>query len=270
MRKKVLISLHDVTPVHWERIQKAEQNVKRWGIEKLNYLLIPDYHYHSTHHRSDAGLEKEFDQWLQEKQGSQFQWILHGYYHLERPPENSDGDDDKKENEKNAAGSLSNQFKRKYLTAGEGEFLELAPAEIRNRIKKGCEVFRQQTQHSPDMFIAPAWLYNCHLYPVLREYGIRTTEDHSGIHFLDTNSENEKTRFQPAPVITWATRTLLRKFTSQIGCPQLNRLYSNKSLIRVAMHPFDFDHPGTVRSIEKVIKSVIKNRTPHLYRDLHR
>ncbi len=231
MSKKVLVSLHDVTPFHLPRLQKAEQILTQWGVPKISYLFIPDYHRENQ--QLDKVLLSDFKQWTVENRAFAVQWLLHGYYHLE----------------------TSNR-------SHEREFLTLSPLEIQTRIREGKVAFKDVFHYSPDVFVAPAWHFNQHLFPILKDHRFRITEDHSFIYLLD------KDKKIPAPVITWATRTRLRKLISQIGCPILNRWWSGKDLLRIALHPFDFDHPATINSIEKVIKTALNKREPILYTEL--
>lgn len=244
MSKKVLISLHDVSPFHLKRIQKAERLLTQWGVTKISYLFIPDYHQNNLH--LDEALLSGFNHWVRQRQekggsgGIQVEWVLHGYFHLE----------------------TGTKKKSKFLTAGEGEFLLLSPSDIDDRLQEGKRVFNDIFNHYPGMFVAPAWLFNEHLIPVLKEHGFCITEDHSFIYLLDKNKTLR------APVITWATRTLIRRFTSQVGCLFLNRWWGGRDLVRVAVHPFDFDHPCTIKSIEKVITDVLNKRESIFYKDL--
>jgi predicted deacetylase len=245
MSKKVLISLHDVAPFHLKRIQKAERLLAQWGVTKISYFFIPDYHQNSSH--LDKTLLSGFSHWVRERQenggsgGMRVEWVLHGYFHLE----------------------TGAKAKSKFLTGGEGEFLSLSALEIDNRLREGKRAFNDIFHHYPGTFAAPAWLFNEHLIPALKKHGFRMTEDHSFIYFLD---KEKKLR---VPVITWATRTLLRRFTSRVGCPLLNRWWSGRDLVRVAVHPFDFDHPATIKSIEKVITDVLSKRDSIFYKELH-
>ena len=61
-------------------------------------------------------------------------------------------------------------------------------------------------------------------------------------------------------MITWATRTPLRKYGSLVVCPLLARLFASAPRLRVATHPFDFDHPATVRSIRGVLARLLAAR----------
>ncbi|NIM16784.1 MAG: DUF2334 domain-containing protein [Candidatus Aminicenantes bacterium] len=244
MSKKVLISLHDVSPFHLKRIQKAERLLAQWGVTKISYLFIPDYHQNNLY--LDEALLSGFNHWVRQKQENggraqiQVEWVLHGYFHLE----------------------TGTKKKSKFLTAGEGEFLFLSPSDIDERVREGKRVFNDFFHCFPDMFVAPAWLFNEHLIPVLKKHRFCITEDHSFIYLL------EKNKTLRVPVITWATRTPFRRYTSQVGCLLLSWWWGGRDLVRVAMHPFDFDHSSTIKSIEKVITDVLAKRKNILYNEL--
>jgi uncharacterized protein len=234
----LLICLHDVTPFHMDRLEKAESLFRELGLEKVTYLLIP--HYHGRHLSSEC---PPFINWCRAERAFRIQWHLHGFYHLEAVPVG------------NAARlSPGDRWKRKYLTAGEGEFLSLAPAQMRDKLHSGRDIFRRCLQMEPRGFVAPAWLFNAGLLPVLKALGIRYTEDHHRLYDLDSGGS------LPSPVITWATRTLIRKYGSVLGCPVQARLWANAPVLRVAMHPFDFDHATTLASIRGVLGRLLKGR----------
>jgi len=234
---KLLVSLHDVTPFHFARLQKAEALCDALGIRKLSLLLIPNYHggYCSTQ-------SPEFVAWCRRERSFAVQWQLHGHHHLEpaglRAPARLSRD----------------RLKRRFLTAGEGEFLALDPHEQRRRLQAGRAVFRQCLGQEPAGFVAPAWLFNSALLPLLRECGFRYTEDRHRIFSLTTGQQMR------CPVITWATRTRLRKGGSLLACRALSRLWRHEPVLRVAIHPFDFDHPETRASIERVLGGLARQR----------
>lgn len=234
---KLVISLHDATPFHLERMRRAEAVFRGLGVAKIAYLLVPEYH--GGYPCADS---PEFIAWCREPRPFRVDWHLHGYHHLESPDAG------------NAAARGGDAFKRKFLTAGEGEFLALDADAQRRKLEKGREVFRKCLGADPEGFVAPAWLFNDSLIPALREMGFRHTEDHRRMYQLQSG------RSIASPVITWATRTVLRKYGSLVVCPALARLWSREPVLRVAMHPFDFDHPSTVANIRSVLRRVMRDR----------
>lgn len=254
--QRLLISLHDVTPFHLDRIRRAEELYRDLGLRKVAYLFVPEYH---GSHRS-AG-DMAFAAFCREARPFEVQWQLHGYRHLEAPDPALDGPSDPGEagssegaGTTGTAGGAGDALKRRLLTAGEGEFLALPASAQRARLDQGLADFRACLGFDPAHFVAPAWLFNPSLRPLLNARGIRFTEDQRRLYRTDGD------RSLPSPVITWATRTVLRKYGSLVVCPLLARLFGSAPFLRVAMHPFDFDHPVTVRNIRAVLERLIPGR----------
>lgn len=237
---KLLISLHDATPFHQARLEKAEALFRDLGLTKVTYLFVPQYH--GGHLSSGSSV---FVDWCRASRPFQVQWHLHGYHHLEDP--HSKGGQ--------GATRAGDKWKRRYLTAGEGEFLALDDEEMRAKIEAGREVFRACLQAEPQGFVAPAWLFNSAFPDVLKTQGIRYTEDHGRIYDLDSGGTIT------SPVITWATRTILRKYGSLVVCPLMARFWATTPVLRVALHPFDFDHAVTVANIRGVLRRLLDSRT---------
>lgn len=236
---KLLISLHDVSPAHWNQLRVAEALFERLGIGRLTYLLVPDYH-----HAWDIRRAADFAAWCRARRPVRLQWFLHGYAHR-------------------AAGSprggVADRLKQYWLTDGEGEFLSLDAREIRARLAKGVAAFEDALGARPDGFVAPAWLSNEHLAPALKAMRITFTEDHHRVYDV------QRDRWIECPVITWATRTALRKYGSLVVCPALLQRWADRPVLRFALHPADFDHPQTVRSIEAVLTRALSFGTPAAY-----
>jgi predicted deacetylase len=242
--RKVVVSLHDATPFHLERMRRAEAVYRDLGIAKIAYLFVPEYHGGYP-----AAGDPAFRAWCREERPFRVDWHLHGYHHLEAPAPA-------------AAGGAGDFLKRRLLTAGEGEFLALDAEAQRKKLEAGRAAFRACLDREPEGFVAPAWLFNPALPGLLREMGFRFTEDQRRMYRVDTGARLD------SPVITWATRTWLRKYGSLAVCPLLLRLWSRVPVLRVAMHPFDFDHPATVASIRTVLAAALKGREQAFASDL--
>ncbi|MBW8888224.1 MAG: polysaccharide deacetylase family protein [Fibrobacteres bacterium] len=243
-QRKLVVSLHDITPFHRERIGRAEAVYRELGLSKLTYLFVPEYHGGYP-----AAQDMAFRAWCREERPFRIDWHLHGYCHLEPPPQPGSW----------GAGDF---LKRKLLTAGEGEFLALDAEAQRRKLEAGREAFRTCLGKDPVGFVAPAWLFNAHLPGALKDQGFRFTEDQRRMYRVDTGASLK------SPVITWATRTWLRKYGSLVVCPLLLRLWSQAPVLRVAMHPFDFDHPATVGNIRSVLAAAMRDREQAFAEDL--
>ncbi len=241
---KLLVSLHDVTPFHLPRLQKAEALCVDLGVDKLSFLLIPDYHSNGS---SDQN--PDFVAWCRRSRPFETEWLLHGYTHFD-------------DESSSMPLSARDRLRRRFLTGREGEFLPLDAADQRRRIQEGLAVFRRCLQCEPAGFVAPAWLFNRHLFPLLRDSGLLYSEDHSRIFSVATGES------LTSPVVTWATRSWWRKRGSIIAAPLLAHYWRKEAIVRVAMHPFDFDHPETVDSISRTLSEFLTLRDTVLPSDL--
>jgi predicted deacetylase len=230
---ELLLSLHDVAPVHLERLRRAEEVLERLGVTRITYLLVPDFHG-----RGRADRDPAFAAWLGAPRPFEVRWALHGYTHRDDAPADPHP-------------TLAERWKARHMTGGEGEFLRRDAAVLEDRLRRGLEVFRGAIGAGPDGFVAPAWLYTPALPPLLSHLGFAWTEDHRAVHDLRGG------RRVAAPVITWATRTPLRKRTSIWGTPLLWRRWRQRPVLRLAVHPHDFDHPDTVDSIARVWRAAL-------------
>jgi predicted deacetylase len=243
---KVLVSLHDVAPFHLERIRKAEALFAKLGAPKVQYLFVPDFHG-----KSPVDASPEFVAWCRGPHPFAVSWWLHGYYHLDRA-------------DAAALSALSgaDRLKRRFLTAGEGEFLALDAGEQRRRLEAGLARFGECFPgESPRGFVAPAWLFRPErLFPLLRALGMPFTEDHRFVYRLAGPAGSEVTQMLRSPVVTWATRTFLYKYGSLVMCPLRAWWFRREPVLRIALHPHDFDHPETVANIEKVLRYAMRSR----------
>jgi predicted deacetylase len=270
-RLKLLVSLHDVTPVHAARLARAEALLQSLAIEEVAYLFVP--RFHGVPSEEDAA----FLSWCRAPRAFRVHWMLHGYLHLEfqsppapraapappaqlaaPAPQAPPAPHASRAQDPSAAPGA--WWKRRLLTAGEGEFLTLSGDALHERLEQGRDVFRRCLDANPDSFVPPAWLAHPDLQPALRELGFDFTEDHHRIYQL------QHARSQRAPVITWATRTLTRRVGSRVVCPLMSAIWYTQPVLRVALHPHDFDYPATSNNIARVLRRLLRERDAVTYR----
>jgi predicted deacetylase len=244
-RAKLVVSLHDVTPAHADRLERAERFLASSGISPVTYLLVPDFHG-----RAAADVSGDFVGWCRASRRFDVQWFLHGYFHSDRvsPPAHRRLD-------------LAARLASRLLTAREGEFVALRGDALRVRLRTGILTFERCLGAPPVGFVAPAWLFNGELLPALAQLHFRFTENHFRVFQLTTG------RSRAAPVITWATRTTLRKYGSLAVATTLRRLWAAQPVLRIALHPYDFDHPATVASIARTLDTLRCGRETSEYND---
>jgi predicted deacetylase len=239
-----LIALHDVTPVHWVRLERAERVFESLGVERLAYLLVPNFHGCSP-----AGESPEFIDWCRASRPFDLQWFLHGYFHHDRPEDGAEGH----------ALSVGERLAATFMTNGEAECMSLADAGLRRRLADGLDVFQACLGRRPIGFIPPAWLFNRHLLPVLADLRLEITEGFFSV--IDVPGG----RAVPAPVVTWATRNFVRRYGSLATAAAQRRMFNDREIVRVALHPQDFDHQRTIDSIARSLDWFRRDRSVARY-----
>jgi predicted deacetylase len=112
-------------------------------------------------------------------------------------------------------------------------------------------------------FVAPAWLYSAGARAALADAGFALAEDHLRVWHPPSGDILAR-----GPVITWATRTPLRKASSLAAAAALRRLLAPLPAVRLAVHPADTRHPATVASIEKSLTILLAHRRAARYSEL--
>jgi predicted deacetylase len=190
--------------------------------------------------------------WCRRDRSCPVTWFLHGYTHLDEPARAGD-----------ATLSIKQRLKHRILTGSEGEFHRLGSEHMDDRIRRGREIFTRCLPDTPlEGFIAPAWLFHAGLFSILKAQGLSFTEDHEAIYHA---ASNQRWR---APVISWATRTRLRQYGAMAFNAARIRRRRESPLLRIALHPFDMDHPRTVGSIEGILEKALRDGNTARYRDL--
>jgi len=241
---QVLVSLHDVTPAHTERLERAEALLTRAGVTRAAYLVVPNFH-----RRHPIGDGTAFHDWCIRPRSFAVDWVLHGYDHLDDPTL------------RHARRDPLSSLKRALLTGGEGEFLSLSAVHQRMRLAHGLAAMAAVGLET-SAFVAPAWLFNDDLLASLVNAGLRYTEDHASV--FDARSG----RVRWCPVITWSTRAVWRRVASRIVCRSLLTLWRGTPAIRVALHPHDMDHQDTMDSVGRVLDAALTTRQCVGYADV--
>ena len=252
--RRLLVALHDVTPAHAKRLEQAERLLTALGINAVTYLLIPDFHA-----RAPAHACADFIAWCRAQRSYDVQWFLHGYFHREGVDASGLlADQGPRTDQVLRTGdhgpNVADRFARRFLTAGEGEFLLLRGPLLDERLRAGVESFRQCLGHAPAGFVAPAWLYNEELIPALARVNVAFTESH--FHVFDLPSA----RSVPAPVLTWASRTMAHRVGSLAVTATERLIWARRPLVRLALHPADFGHQRLVDSVARSLDALRRDR----------
>lgn len=238
---RALVSLHDVTPAHGDRVFAAIDHLRGLGVTALNLLVVPDFH-----HRAHLAAAPEFCARLLATLRPDDEIQLHGFFHLADV----------------APASPRQRLTAAVMTAGEGEFQALDLATATQRIRDGLDVLRQTLDVRPEGFVAPAWLQNTQVRQAVRDCGLAWCEDQLRIHDL------VRGRTLLAPALSWASRSWSRRIGSRLQARIAERVLPLQPLVRLAVHPNDYHHRELVDSIGRVTRRWLTTHRSVAYREV--
>lgn len=221
---QLLITIHDVAPPLMPRVKRlwelcAARNV-RPGL-----LVVPDWH---------GGLPIENDAacvaWIRARAAEGAEVFLHGERH----------------DEIGSPRSWRNTLRALGRTNNEGEFLTLGYDAARARIDRGFARLRALGL-SPIGFVPPAWLALPATHRAVRDAGLAVSEDDTTIYAF------KAARTITSPVVRWSSRGAFRAYGSLVQAQLRWTLQRGASVVRIALHPADLDHPATASSVERTL-----------------
>ena len=234
----LLVSIHDVSPKFAGEIDRLVELVEpRTGPGRFAMLVVPD-HWGEAPIAGDAAFRARLRAWA----GAGVEMFVHGWSHRDPAPRG---------------------FGARHMTAGEGEFSSLGRAEALRRMTEARAVVEDAIGGAAAGFVAPAWLYSAGARAALADAGFALAEDH--LRVWHPRSGHVLAR---GPVVTWATRTPLRKTSSLAAAAALRRLLAPLAAVRLAVHPADTRHKATVASIEKSLTILLARRRAARYSEL--
>jgi predicted deacetylase len=234
----LLVSIHDVSPKFAGEIDRLVDLVEaRTGAGRFAMLVVPD-HWDEAPIAGDAAFRARLRAWA----GAGVEMFVHGWSHRDPAPKG---------------------FGARHMTAGEGEFSSLGRAEALRRMTEARAVVEDAIGAPAAGFVAPAWLYSAGARAALADAGFALAEDHLRVWHPPSGAVLAR-----GPVITWATRTPLRKASSLAAAAALRRLLAPLPAVRLAVHPADTRHETTVASIEKSLTILLAHRRAARYSEL--
>lgn len=156
-------------------------------------------------------------------------------------------------------------IKARHMTASEGEFLGLDPAEAAHRMNAGHALIEEITGRAAAGFIAPTWLYGEGAMAALKESTFALTEDHMKVWVPQTGAVLAR-----GPVVTWASRSGPRTASSLAFAALARQVLHPLPTVRVAVHPGDVTKPAILASIEATLCRFAGRRQAGRYAQLLR
>jgi predicted deacetylase len=236
--RALVVSIHDVAPQTRARTDEILAALGRRNVRECSLLVVPDYH--------GSGLcteDAEFVAWLKHQASRGHEIVLHGYTHQRR--------------RKKAEGVLKRLVTRVY-TADEGEFYDLSEEAALEKLTRAQSLFRS-IGVNPRGFIAPAWLLGRAAERAVRLTGFEYTTR------LATVTDYVSGRVWRTQSLVWSVRSPWRVKTSLRWNASLAQRLKRNPLLRVGIHPPDFDHPEVREQILQLVRKASSDRLPMTY-----
>lgn len=228
------IGLHDVSPATWPACERLIDLVRGFGPETpITLLVVPAMHRRAPIDES-PGWRPLVDRVL--SRGGEI--ALHGLWHLD------DG---------GRSPSVGAFFARRFLTAGEAEFVALDAENARARIEKGLAMLRACNWQAAG-FVPPAWQISAAARGVLGEFGFGYTTTAGTVTALPSGAR------WSVPCLGFSARSALRRALSRAWIGREVRRLTGAPAVRIALHPIDAEHESTFESWREFLEAVLRDR----------
>lgn len=234
MRPAVCVSLHDVAPPTWPACASLLKMLDALGPIPVTLLLVPDYHRSGRFDYSPA-----FRRAIEERIRRGDEVALHGYYHLD---------------EARTPRQPADWFRRRVLTAGEGEFAALDRDRARLRLESGLALFAS-LGWPVGGFVAPAWLLGRGARDALAGLPFRYATTQRAIYRLPDWHR------ALAPSLVYSVRSGWRRGLSRAWNARLFATQRHRPLLRISLHPVDARYQSVVAAWRLWIGIAMRDRT---------
>lgn len=236
-QRRLVVSFHDLHPGTMQCCVRFISRVRSLGVERISLLVVPNWY-------GGSALEQhpDFCSWLRDlPHDISLHGLTHQAVHRHRNP---------------IEWLVANQY-----TAGEGEFYKLSVPDARQRVVDGLKIF-EAAGIQPGGFIAPAWLMPDEHRPLLSELGLYYAVTFSKVYDLRRDEAIH------APVLCTTSRTRLRRLVTRQVVSAIGRRHAASPVLRIAVHPVDFQHPEIETFIYRLIGASLETRASATYLDL--
>ena len=233
MKGRLCVVLHDVAPSTWPDCIRILAMLDELRATPLTLLIVPQFHQGC---RIDD--DADFVAAIRQRVVRGDEIALHGYFHRDTAAKPT---------------TLSQWFRRRVMTAGEGEFAGMDRSEANARIVRGLKLFQRLGWHAQG-FVAPAWLASDGTLAALSTTGLRYTSSHTTIIDLENGTRID------APCITVSARSAWRRAASRLWMNIAYALTRRKATVRVGLHPIDARHPAIMAAWHVLLARLLTER----------
>ncbi len=240
MIPSAVVSIHDVHQGNAARVGIMLSKLKETGVDRCSLLVVPNYH-----RRGAMTNDSAFCEWLAGRCAEGHEIVAHGFYHVREPRTRE---------------SARDRFVTRVYTQGEGEFYDLSEFEAEYRLKLVRSTFRDAGL-SPRGFIAPAWLLSAGSERALKTLGFDYTVSIGEVRDL------QQARSTVSRSLVYSARSTLRRLCSLGWNALLFTAVRCRPLLRLSIHPPDFEHAAVWNHILSLVRRFRKTHRPVTYLD---
>lgn len=241
----LLVSIHDVGPRSEGAVDRLSGLVEPYtGNGNFAMLVVPD-HWRQAPIVPGSSFATRLRGWAD----TGVEMFVHGWFHLD---------------ETSHVRRLA-RWRASQMTAGEGEFLGIDEATALDRMVRGRDLIENIIGRPVAGFVAPAWLYGPGARSALIKSGFSLAEDH-----LRVWRPSDGAVLARSPVITWASRSAIRRASSLAVAAAARALLPPHRGMRLAVHPGDAGRQELVVSIDATLRTLSRRAKIGRYADLHR
>lgn len=237
--RRLILSIHDVTPAHSRRIGELEALLADTCGRDAAWAMLVVPEFHGEHH---IGRDRGFQAWLRARAATGVEMLLHGWSHRDDAPAS---------------------WRARHMTASEGEFCGLTEAAARQRLRDGRALLEDILGQPVRAFVAPAWLYSPGARAALAAEGFAITEDHFSVW-----SPSSGAVLSRDPVISYASRSRGRIRSSLLWSRIATTVLQPFRTARLALHPHDTDAPELLTEARRAIAALARGRALARYDSL--
>lgn len=235
--RHLCVVLHDVCTLRWSGCLRVWALVRQLTHEAgvdlpVSLLVVPRMH--------GTPAAPDFLQWLRQAAQRGHELALHGYTHRDESPPGRGWHD---------------HARRRWYTAGEGEFAAVDRAGAAERLAQGQAWARRHRLAMPG-FVAPAWLMSAPAWDAVAAAGFRYTCTLGQVVALPSRHA------LPAPSLVFSTRAAWRRVLSVAWNLALAATQRRAPLLRLELHPADADHALVRWCWSLLLGAALRGRQP--------
>lgn len=239
-KQLAVISIHDIAPATQSTAEKILAELNRHRVGVCSLLVVPNYH-----ERGASMQDRQFVRWLRDLESAGHEIVIHGYFHKRPRGERED---------------LRTKFLTRLYSNAEAEFYDLGYDEALRRIATARDEF-MEAGLTPRGFVAPGWLLSREGERAVRDAGLEYTTRLRSIRDLRSGET------VAARSIVYSVRSEWRRKLSRAWNGLLAQFLQNAPLLRLSIHPDDYNFAAVWRQIVDLVRRLEEVRTATTYRD---